>query len=76
VIRTEAGVKRHKELYCEQCEVCSSERTSFRNHMGVFHAIRCALCDAIFKSDLELEQHVEMLSLFFCCKYQRKSGAP
>ena len=37
IIRTKTGIERHEELYCEECKKCSSERTSFRNHNGVYH---------------------------------------
>jgi hypothetical protein len=34
IIRTNIGIERHTELFCEKCRKCSPERTSFDLHMG------------------------------------------
>ena len=40
IIRTTSGRERHLEIYCEKCEKCLPERTSFNIHNGVHHAER------------------------------------
>ena len=59
VIRTQLGVERHAELFCEECRKCSSERTSFNNHMGVFHKPSSDSSQTKVKNDLYICERCE-----------------
>ena len=77
-IRTNIGIARHSELYCEQCEECSSERVSFDIHMGVKHRkgqpFACDKCDFSCDSMVLLNQHLATEHGFSCslCEYSTK----
>ena len=57
IIRTNIGIQRHSQLFCEQCKKCSPERTTFDLHMGAH--LRCDECKLTFNSELDLERHIE-----------------
>ena len=61
VIRTKIGIKRHTELFCEECEKCSAERVSFDIHNEVYHrtpdSYNCDRCEKTFKVQNQLNNH-------------------
>ena len=70
VIRTETGVARHIEIYCEECLMCSAERTSFNVHNAVYHpkdhgsdnptphTLKCKTCEKVLLDDATLAEHM------------------
>ena len=62
IIRTNIGITRHSELFCEQYNECSPERTSFDNHMGVKHKDKdpfmCGKCKTSFDVEQNLNRQI------------------
>ena len=62
IIRTKIAQERHRELYCEKCEKCLSERVNFNLHMDLLHKeneqYTCERCEKEVTSLMELQNHL------------------
>ena len=72
-MRTNIGIKRHTELYCEECKLCLPERVSFDIHMGVNHKEKdlyiCEICGKkTFEGLQNYENHHCDQTTYFQCE--------
>ena len=58
VSRTECGMKRHEDIYCEQCEACLNDRVEYDIHMSLHRRCKNYECEFKTKFTKELQEHV------------------
>ena len=67
VSRTESGMKRHEDIYCEECQICLNDRVEYDVHMSLHKKCKSYKCEFKAKQSKELQEHVTEIHGRFTC---------